>query len=225
MTEKKKIFIVDDHPVLRDGLTEMINRSSEGTVCGDASTAEEALERVPAAAPDLVVVDLSLPGMNGIELVKALRARLPSVRILVLSMHDEALHAERAMRAGARGYIMKHHAAQEILEAIRKVLSGDLYLSPQMSQQVLETAFQSPSRGGDSPVDILSEREREVFALVGKGSGPTEIARQLGLNVKTVETYQARMKEKLKAKDSAQLYQMAQRWVQENEPRSGGLLG
>jgi len=218
MSGKKKIFIVDDHPVLRDGLTEMLNRSSELRVCGEASTAEEALERIPALAPDLVVVDLSLPGMNGIDLVKALKVRIPSIRILVLSMHDESLHAERAMRAGARGYVMKHQVAKEVQDAVRTVLGGELYLSPKLSQQILETALQSRAGRVDSPVDTLSDRELEVFRLIGKGTGTTEIARMLGLNVKTIETYQARMKEKLKAKDSAQLYQLAQRWVSENEP-------
>lgn len=215
MAGRKKIFIVDDHPVLRDGLTEMINRSPEARVCGEASSAEEALERIPAADPDLAIVDLSLPGMNGIDLVKALRSRIPSLQMLVLSMHDESLHAERAMRAGARGYIMKQQAAKEVLDAIRTVLSGDLYLSPKVSKQVLETAFQSGPARADSAVDTLSDREREVFRLIGKGHGATEIARQLGLNVKTIETYQSRMKEKLKARDAAHLYQLAQRWSQE----------
>jgi DNA-binding NarL/FixJ family response regulator len=217
ITDRKKIFIVDDHPILRDGLSEIINRSSEGAVCGEASSAEEALDRIPAAAPDLVLVDLSLPGMNGIDLVKALKARMPSLRILVLSMHDESLHAERALRAGARGYIMKHQAAKEVQDAIRAVLAGDLYLSPNMSKQVLESVFQSGKGRGDSPVDTLSDREEEVFRLIGKGHGATEIARLLGLNVKTIETYQARMKEKLKARDSAHLYQLAQAWSQQHE--------
>jgi DNA-binding NarL/FixJ family response regulator len=217
MPHKKKIFIVDDHPVLREGLSEMINRSLELTVCGEASSGEEALDRIPEAAPDLVVVDLTLPGMNGVDLVKALKAGSPSILILVLSMHDESLHAERALRAGARGYVMKHQAGKEIRDAIQAVLRGDLYLSPKVSRQLLESALQPGEGRGSWPVDLLSERELEVFKLVGKGKGPTEIARTLGLNVKTIETYQARMKEKLKARDSAHLYQLAQRWTGQNE--------
>src|SRR5689334_1319800 len=131
---RKKIFIVDDHAVLRDGLTEVINQSKELVVCGEAATGEEALEQIPAAAPDLVLVDLSLPGMNGLELVHELKTKHPAVRILVLSMHDESLYGERAVRAGARGYIMKHQVAREVQAAIQTVLSGELYLSPKLSK-------------------------------------------------------------------------------------------
>ena len=217
MQEKKKVFIVDDHAVLRDGLAELINHSEELVVCGEASTAEEALERIPSASPDLALVDLSLPDMSGMDLVSALNRKHPAVKILVLSMHDESLYAERAIKAGARGYIMKRQVAREVQAAIRTVLEGDLYLSQKLSKELLEAAIHSESRRGDTPMDLLSDRELEVFRMIGKGLGATEIARKLRLNVKTVETYQARMKEKLGARDSAQLYQQAVRWLQKNE--------
>ncbi len=215
--DKKKIFIVDDHAVLRDGLTELINHSDELTVCGEAATAEEALERIPAAAPDLVLVDLSLPGMSGMDLLSALHERHSSLKILVLSMHEESLHAERAVRAGARGYIMKSQVAREVQSAIRTVLAGELYLSPKLSKDLLESMLRPKSRRGEGPEELLSERELEVYQLVGQGMGATEIARKLGLNVKTIETYQARMKEKLGLKDAAQLQHQAMRWLQQRK--------
>ena len=151
MQEKKKVFIVDDHAVLRDGLAELINHSEELVVCGEAATAEEALERIPSASPDLALVDLSLPGMSGMDLVSALNRKHPSVKILVLSMHDESLYAERAIKAGARGYIMKRQVAREVQAAIRTVLEGDLYLSQKLSKELLEAAIHSESRRGDIP--------------------------------------------------------------------------
>ena len=217
MPDKKKIFIVDDHAVLRDGLAELINQSEELAVCGEAASAEEALERISQASPDLALVDLTLPAMSGMDLISTLRAKHPSVKILVLTMHDEALYAERAVKAGARGYIMKHQVAREVQDAIRTVLSGELYLSPKVSKQILEAALQSGASRENSPPDLLSDRELEVFKMIGRGMGATEIARKLRLNVKTIETYQARMKEKLGAKDSAQLYQQAVTWSQKNE--------
>ena len=217
MAEKRRILIVDDHAVLRDGLTEMINHSKELRVCGEASSAEEALERIPDCKPDLVLVDLSLPGMNGMDLVKTLKSQHPSIKTLVLSMHEESLYAARSIRAGAKGYIMKRQVAREVEAAIRTVLGGELYLSQKVSREILEAALDPDSPRSESAVELLSDREREVFNCIGKGLGATEIARKLGLNVKTVETYQARMKEKLGLKDSTQLQQQAQRWVQQNE--------
>jgi len=217
MAEKRKILIVDDHAVLRDGLTEMINHSKELRVCGEASSAEEALDLIRDCKPDLVLVDLSLPGISGMDLVKTLKSRYPSVKSLVLSMHEESLYAARSIRAGAKGYIMKRQVAREVQAAIRTVLAGDLYLSPKVSRKILEEALDPDGPRGESSVDLLSDREREVFKWIGKDLGATEIARKLGINVKTIETYQARMKEKLGLKDSTQLYQTAHRWVQQNE--------
>src|SRR5262249_44223235 len=158
----------DDHAVLRDGLTELINQSKDLVVCGEAASGEQAMDLIPGAAPDLVVVDLSLPGMNGLELVTALKAKHPSIRLLVLSIHDEALYGERAIRAGARGYIMKHQVAREVQAAIHTVLAGELYLSPDLSKKVLEAALQPEGARTGFSIDRLSDREMEVFKLIGK---------------------------------------------------------
>lgn len=213
MPEKRKIFVVDDHPMLRDGLAEMINRTDDLMICGEAESAEEALEKIPPAQPDLVIVDLSLPGLSGMDLVRQLKTGHPELKVLVLSMHEETVYAERVVRAGARGYIMKRQVAREINSAIRAVLNGDLYLSPALSKGILETALRADGRRADAPEDLLSERELEVFKRIGKGEGRSDIARSLGLNVKTIETYLARMREKLHARDSSQLYQQAVRWI------------
>jgi DNA-binding NarL/FixJ family response regulator len=216
--DKKKIYIVDDHPVMRDGLVELISKSPELTVCGESSTAEDALEKIPEAAPDLVLIDLSLPGMSGMDVVTALKAGHPGIKMLVLTMHDEGLYAERAVRAGARGYIMKHQVARDVRTAIQTVLAGDFYLSPKISKDLLEAALSAKPSSGDDPETLLSDREKEVFRHVGKGLGATEIARILGINVKTVETYQARIREKLSLKDSAQVFQRASRWIHRDAP-------
>lgn len=217
MTEKRKILIVDDHAVLRDGLTEVINHSKELQVCGEAASAEEALEQIPDCDPDLVLIDLSLPGMNGLDLVKTIKTKHPGVKSLVLSMHDESLYAARSIRAGAKGYIMKRQVAREVEAAIRTVLAGDLYLSAKVSKEILQEALSPDAPRGKSAVEQLSDREREVYRWIGKGLGATEIARKLGINVKTIETYQFRIKEKLGLKDSAQLSHHAAQWVQQNE--------
>jgi DNA-binding NarL/FixJ family response regulator len=217
MPERKRIFIVDDHAVLREGLGGLINQSEDLMVCGESASAEEALERIPAAHPDLAIVDLSLPGIGGLELLKTLKLQHPSLHLLVLSMHDEAHYAERAVRSGARGYIMKHHAVSEVLAAVRQVLGGELYLSQKLSKRIVETAIKADRTRSESPVNSLSDRELEVFKLIGSGMGITEIAKKLKLSSKTVETYQARMKEKLAVKDSAQLFQHALKWIQANE--------
>jgi DNA-binding NarL/FixJ family response regulator len=215
---KKKIFIVDDHAILREGLGALINQASDLQVCGEAASAEDALALVDTASPDLTVVDLSLPGEGGLELIKALKARRPSMLILVLSMHDEMIYAERSIRAGAGGYIMKQQAMSEVESAIRRVLAGELYLSKKLSSALLQAAIKSEVPRTGSPVEKLSDRELEVFRLIGRWQGTTEIARKLNLSIKTIETYQAKLKEKLGAKDSNQLLQAALKWVQENEP-------
>jgi DNA-binding NarL/FixJ family response regulator len=217
VSAKKKIFIVDDHAILREGLGELINRSPDLQICGEAAGAMEALERIESAAPDLTVVDLSLPGVGGLDLIKLLKTRHPKMPILVLSMHDESIYAERAVRAGARGYIMKQQAIGEVQSAIRQLLDGELYLSPKLSRLLAEAAIRSDTARSDSPINRLSDRELEVFRMIGRWQGPSDIARQLGLSVKTIETYQAKLKEKLGLKDSSQLFQHALKWIQENE--------
>lgn len=214
---KRKIFIVDDHAILREGLGALLNQSSDLQVCGEAANAEEALERIDAAAPDLTVVDISLPGSGGLELIKTLKTRHPGLLILVLSMHDEMIYAERSIRAGARGYIMKAQAMSEVQTAIRQVLGGELYLSRKLSSELVQAALKSEAPRSDSPVERLSDRELEVFRMIGRWQGASDIARQLNLSIKTIETYQAKLKEKLGLKDSNQLLQYALRWVQENE--------
>src|SRR6185295_3470618 len=163
---KRKIFIVDDHAILREGLGALLNQSSDLQVCGEAATAEEALQLIDAAAPDLTVVDISLPGSGGLELIKSLKARHPGLSILVLSMHDEMVYAERSIRAGARGYIMKAQAMSEVLTAIRQVLGGELYLSRKLSSELVEAALKSEAPRSDSPVERLSDRELEVFRMI-----------------------------------------------------------
>ena len=193
-----RIVIVEDHPVVRRGLTELINHEPDITVCGESDTADGGLERIRADRPDIAIVDLSLGAASGLQLVKSLNASLPDVRVLILSMHDETLHAERALAAGANGYIIKHEAMQNLIGAIRCVASGKTYVSPLMSERIVARVT---SRGGTlddpAPFERLTDREREVFTLMGRGLETRDIAGQLDLSVKTIETYQARIKEKL----------------------------
>ena len=214
VVDRKRVFLVDDHRVLREGLAELINHSADLAVCGEASSPEEALDRIPGAMPDLVVVDLALPVTGGMELLRTLKVRHPRVRTLVLSMHDESIYAERALRAGARGYIMKHEAITEVQTAIRRILEGGLYLSRRISDRFVETAIQSRTDRPPPPINRLSDREFEVLEMIGHGLGTTEIARQLRLSVKTIETYQGKLKEKLDLSDAAKLFQYALRWVE-----------
>jgi len=214
VTEKKRVFLVDDHTILREGLATLIRQSADLTVCGEASTADEALARVPAADPNLIVVDLSLPGTGGMELLRLLKLRHPEVPTLVLSMHDESVYAKRALRAGAKGYIMKHEAITEVHEAIRRILGGGLYLSRRVSDWLVQSAVQARDGREAHPINGLSDREFEVFEMIGRGLGTSEIARQLHLSVKTIETYQAKLKEKLDLADAAKLFQFALRWVE-----------
>jgi DNA-binding NarL/FixJ family response regulator len=207
-----RIFLVDDHPVVRSGLVELINQEKDMVVCGEASSAEEALGKISQEVPDLVVVDLSLEGTSGLELLKSLKIRDESLPVLVLSMHDETLYAERALRAGAKGYLMKNAPLGQLQQAIREVLAGRVHLSPRMTEQILHS-LSGPS-GAASPLDRLSDREMEVFEMIGRGLGTTEIARKLHLSVKTVETYRGNIKDKLALKDAAQLVQHAVQWVQ-----------
>jgi len=212
--EKKKIFLVDDHAILREGLAELINHSADLAVCGTASTAEEALARIPEARPDLIVVDLALPETGGMELLRLLKLRHPTLPALVLSMHDESVYAERTLRARSKGYILKHEAITEVQVAIRRVLEGGLYLSRRVSDRLVQTAVQARPGRDSQPISGLSDREVEVLEMIGLGQGTSEIARNLHLSVKTIETYQAKLKEKLDLADAAKLYQYARRWIE-----------
>jgi len=211
---KKRIFLVDDHTILREGLATLINQSADLLVCGEASTSEEALTKIPECKPDLVVVDLSLPDSGGLELLRLLKLRHPELQSLVLSMHDESVYAKRALRAGARGYIMKHEAITEVQAAIRRILEGGLYLSRKVSDWLVQSAVQERGGRESHPINGLSDREFEVFEMIGRGLGTSEIARQLHLSVKTIETYQSKLKEKLDLPDAAKLFQYALRWVE-----------
>jgi DNA-binding NarL/FixJ family response regulator len=212
--DKKKIFLVDDHAVLREGLAELINHSPDLQVCGTAAGSEEALSRIPDARPDLIIVDLALPEVGGMELLRILKLRHPGIRTLVLSMHDEAVYAERALRAGAQGYIMKHEAITEVEAAIRRVLDGGLYLSRRISDRLVQTAVKTAPGTPSAPHRNLSDREFEVLEMIGLGQGTSEIARNLHLSVKTIETYQAKLKDKLDLPDAARLSQYARRWIE-----------
>lgn len=209
---KRAVFVVDDHPLMRDGISQLIDQQPDLRVCGGASSGPEALAALDRLEPDLMLVDISLPGMDGIELIKAVRKRAARLPLLVLSMHDESLYAERAVRAGAKGYVMKHASAETLLTAIRRVLDGRVYLSPAMADKLLDKMAQDGAAGHESPLAALSDRELEIFRLVGRGLRTQRISEELNLSVKTVETYYSRIKQKLHIKDASELLQMAIAW-------------
>ena len=213
-SEKVRIFVVDDHPIVRQGITQMINQEKDMMVCGDAEEAYQALDRIRELNPDIVIVDISLKGTNGIELIKALKLQNPSLPIMVLSMHDESLYAERVLRAGARGYVMKQEATGNVLVAIRRVLGGEICVSEKISTQIMEKCVTGSPSKLNSPMDSLSDRELEVFQLIGKGHGTRQIAKDLHLSVKTVETYREHIKEKLKLENATELVRHAVQWVE-----------
>lgn len=214
--KKLKVMLVDDHPILRRGLAELINQEKDLEICGEAENIEMALEAIKRCVPNLILVDLSLKDENGLELIKDIKARYPEVLILVLSMHDEAFYAERVLRAGARGYIMKRQAASQILQAIHRVLAGEVYLSDDMSSKILKNISGKKEYKSDSPIERLSDRELEVFRLIGGGLGTRQIAERLSRSVKTVETYREHIKLKLDLKNSAELVQHAIQWLKSN---------
>lgn len=210
---KKQIFIVDDHPMMREGLAQLINHEADLAVCGEAGSSLEALDAIGKLKPDLVLADISLPDKSGLELIKDLLALHPKLSVLVISMHDESLHAERVLRAGGRGYIMKQEGGNKMMQAIRQVLSGQIYVSEKMSARILET-FTGHSQTDRSPMEKLTDREFEIFQLIGEGKGTRDIAEQLHLSVKTVEAHRANIKKKLQLKDGTELVQQAVRWVE-----------
>lgn len=209
-----KVFLVDDHSVVRQGLARMLEKEGGFIVCGEASNALEALELIPKVKPTVAVVDIGLQeGMNGIELVKQLRQRSPQLSVLVMSMFDESVYAERALRAGAKGYIMKHESVDKVVSAIRRVVDGKIYLSEKISDVILANLSGDKSSGRTSPVDVLSDRELEVLRLLGRGLKNSKIAEQLHLSVKTVESYHNQIKEKLNFDHASDLVQFAIQWV------------
>jgi len=212
-SEKRRIIIVDDHPIVRQGLTQLINQEDDLYVCGQAEDAHQAMRAIRELNPDLVIVDISLRTTSGIELIKDIKVQFPNLPVLTLSMHDEAIYAERALRAGARGYIMKQEATEEVVNAIRRVLAGTVYVSQGMAAKMVSKIIAGPSEKGTSPVDRLSDRELEVFRLIGEGYGTREMAEKLYLSVKTIETYRAHIKEKLDLQDANELLRAAIRWA------------
>lgn len=211
--EKRGVLIVDDHPIVRQGLAQLINQELDLHVCGQAEDVHQALQAIRALSPDMVVVDISLKETSGIELIKDIKVQYPSLPVLTLSMHDESIYAERAMRAGAKGYIMKQEATEKVVTAIRRVLAGEVYVSDGMAAKMVGKLIAGPAKAGGSPVDRLSDRELEVFRLIGAGYGTREMAEKLHLSVKTIETYRAHIKEKLDLIDANELLRTAITWV------------
>ena len=206
---KRKIFIVDDHPIVRQGLVQLINPEPDLIVAGQGEDAYQALKQIRALKPDLTLLDISLKDTGGIELLKEMRAQEPDLRVLILSMHDESLYAERALRAGARGYVMKQEAPQVLLQAIRKVLNGEVWVSEKMSAVLLQRMVGNRKPGGALPMDRLTDREMEIFRMIGAGMTVKEIAEKLFLSAKTIEAHREHIKEKLSLKTSAELLRFA----------------
>ena len=210
-----RILIVDDHPLFREGLHQMIERESGWIVCAEAADPNEALRLVHETKPDLVIVDISLGSLSGLELIKDLKANDADLQVLVVSMHDESLYAERSLRAGAMGYVMKHEPPKMVMKAIRQVLSGEMYLSERMAMTLVQKLMHRSEEPLESSISQLSDRELEVFRLLGCGKGSRQIAKELDITVPTINSFRARIKEKLGIKDSSELILHAIHWVQE----------
>jgi DNA-binding NarL/FixJ family response regulator len=211
---KQRIFLVDDHPITREGLARLINHERDMEVCGQANNAAKAVTDIEPMKPDLVVVDVSLTtGASGLELIKDLAARHPRLRMLALSTHDEALYAERALRAGAKGYVMKQEPTEKVMAAIRQVLDGGIFLSDAMKDRLLHKMTQSGSAPTATEIERLSDRELEVYRLIGQGRGTRQIADELHLSMSTVETYRTHIKEKLHLASAPELVRRAVEWV------------
>jgi len=211
-TDKKTVFVVDDHPLLRQGLAMMINQETDLMVCGEAEDAPAAMKAIAAFKPDILIADISMNGPDGLDLLKNLRMLYPDLPVLVLSMHDESIYAERALRARANGYIMKQEATEKVLVAIRRILDGEIYLSSRMANKLLQQYMSGQTVQTDSRLAALSDRELEVFRLIGEGLGTRQIAEALHLSMKTVESYQAHLKEKLSLRTGRELMQHAIQW-------------
>jgi DNA-binding NarL/FixJ family response regulator len=213
---KKRILVVDDHPMTREGIVQWIRGEPDLAICGEAETSAQALEIVTRRKPDLVLTDIGLPDKLGIELIKDIKALCPETLILVISMHDETLYAERVLRAGARGYITKAEGGETLLQAIRRVLGGQIYVSERMSARIVE-AFSGQVSAERTGIERLSDREFEIFQLLGKGISTQEIGDRLHLSIKTVDAHRANIKGKLQIKSSAELISYAARWIAQQE--------
>jgi DNA-binding NarL/FixJ family response regulator len=209
---KKMVFVVDDHPIVRQGLSLLINQETDLTVCGVAEEMHSAMAAIHILRPDIIILDISLNGPDGLELLKNIRLTLPRLPVLILSMHDESIYAERALRAGANGYIMKQEATEKVLVALRRILSGEIYVSDRIANSMLRHYVRGANPSEQSSISNLTDRELEVFRLIGDGHGTRQIAEALHLSVKTVESYQAHIKEKLCLRSARELVQHAVEW-------------
>jgi DNA-binding NarL/FixJ family response regulator len=211
--KKYRVLLVDDHPIVRQGLALLIDREADLSVCGEADGAHAAFHAIETLRPDIVLLDISLNGPDGLEVLKEIRMKSGSLPVLILSMHDESIYAERAMRAGANGYIMKQEATEKVLIAIRRILQGDVYLSDRLTTTMLQQYVRGGAHARSSPLLNLTDRELEVFRLIGEGHGTRKIADDLHLSVKTIESYQAHIKEKLALRNARELVQHAIEWT------------
>ncbi len=211
--KKTQVLIVDDHPVVRDGLVTIINHEQDFNVCGQADDAPEALKAIAELKPDVAVVDISLKSSDGIELTKSIKARYPKLFVIVLSLHDESIYAERALRAGAHAYLMKEAVSENIVKAIRVVLNSEIYVSDKISRKLLHRIAGDKAGTAKTPIDTLSDRELEIFRLIGEGYKASQMAKRLHLSIKTIETYRARVKQKLDLADSSELLRYAIKWA------------
>jgi DNA-binding NarL/FixJ family response regulator len=212
-TKKCRVLLVDDHPIVRQGLALLIDREPDLSVCGEAEGAHSAFHAITTLRPDLVVLDISLSGPDGLDVLKEIRTKTTNLPVLILSMHDESIYAERAMRAGANGYIMKQEATEKVLVAIRRILQGEVYLSDRLTNTMLQQYVRGALPAKSSPLVNLTDRELEVFRLIGEGHGTRQIADELHLSVKTIESYQAHIKEKLALRNARELVQHAIEWT------------
>src|ERR1700728_1704519 len=210
---KCRVFLIDDHPIVRQGLALFIDREPDLMVCGEADGAASAPQAIRDSMPDFIVLDISLDGPDGLDLLKTLRVTYPNLPVLVLSMHDESIYAERALRAGANGYIMKQEATEKVLVALRRILSGEIYVSDKIANSMLQHYVRGANPSEHSSIAELTDRELEVFRLIGEGHGTRQIAEALHLSVKTVESYQAHIKEKLSLRSARELVQHAIEWT------------
>jgi DNA-binding NarL/FixJ family response regulator len=211
--KKYRVLLVDDHPIVRQGLALLIDREADLSVCGEADGAHSAFHAIETLRPDIVLLDISLNGPDGLDVLKEIRMKSGSLPVLILSMHDESIYAERAMRAGANGYIMKQEATEKVLIAIRRILQGDVYLSDRLTTTMLQQYVRGAAPTKSSPLLNLTDRELEVFRLIGEGHGTRQIADELHLSVKTIESYQAHIKEKLALRNARELVQHAIEWT------------
>ncbi len=212
--KQAKVLVVEDHPIVRDGLSRLLSGHEDLTVCGEVEGVKGALKAVGSLSPDVVIVDLSLRDGSGLELIKDIKARCDRLPILVLSMHDESLYAERALRAGAKGYVMKQEATETLLTAIRRVLRGDIWVSDEIAARMLRKFTSGAPPTPLSPLERLSDRELEVLELIGWGLATCQIAEKLHLSVKTIEYYRANIKQKLNLKNARELFRHAVQWVE-----------